>query len=586
MMSPLDPEVVSYVREAAASDRYGAYLRNALIELCAIDTVPQADLPATAVRERKLFDWIEREIGELLGAEALIERPRINPRIADDPAYTPPLYAADARGRVPPVEQIYADRGNLLAIVPGGRSQAGPAVILHAHVDVVPPWSAPRSAGERVFGRGTCDNKAQVALLLAQMKLLREVEQELGQHTAKPRQSAGGQQATRGRRAACGRVYQFVIDEEIGGNGSLSQALDTRFAATPVLIHECTNLVPYCAHRGAVWYRCRLSVGDNKGIGAVELVPFVVQALEAEGRQLRPDTDHSMFTAAHVQTNHGVLGRYGTSPASVCDHVAVEIVARSKANPERVGMKIVEFLEDAVADYVEVYGDKTRENDPATGRPKVERHFDVKVTPTADTQNFRVDIWGKSGHMGSVAECDGAITKAAYLLGGLLRVAPGFPAVQAFARLAGSTGEEREVVLEGGQGFTPSHTMADVQARMIAAARRGVQEYCQVRGCRHNDGMVELNFDRLHNDAYADDPEIAPMQALRQAFHAIGEPWPELTAWQTSCDARIYHTKGHPVAIFGAGKLENAHSDDEYIDIPDVQKALAISTLATWAMIS
>ena len=75
------------------------------------------------------------------------------------------------------------------------------------------------------------------------------------------------------------------------------------------------------------------------------------------------------------------------------------------------------------------------------------------------------------------------------------------------------------------------------------------------------------------------------MQALRRAFAATGEPWPEPVAWQTSCDARLYHAKGHPVAIFGAGKLELAHSRGEYIDVPDVQKALAISTLATWALI-
>ena len=57
-------------------------------------------------------------------------------------------------------------------------------------------------------------------------------------------------------------------------------------------------------------------------------------------------------------------------------------------------------------------------------------------------------------------------------------------------------------------------------------------------------------------------------------------------AWQTSCDARIYHHKGHAVSIFGAGKLAAAHSADEYVDLADVQKALAISTLATIQLVS
>ena len=94
-----------------------------------------------------------------------------------------------------------------------------------------------------------------------------------------------------------------------------------------------------------------------------------------------------------------------------------------------------------------------------------------------------------------------------------------------------------------------------------------------------------MSFDLLHNDAYAASPESEPMQALKAAFEAMGEPWPAPVAWETSCDARIYHHQGCPAAIFGAGRLEVAHGPDEYVDLADIQKALAISTLATWAMI-
>jgi len=123
-----------------------------------------------------------------------------------------------------------------------------------------------------------------------------------------------------------------------------------------------------------------------------------------------------------------------------------------------------------------------------------------------------------------------------------------------------------------------------VQARLARAARRGAINYCRVRQVPFEESMIRMTFDRLHNDAYADSPDSAPMQALRAAFEALGQPWPAPVAWQTSCDARIYHQRGHPVAIFGAGKLETAHSDSEYVDIPDVQKALAVVTLATWVL--
>jgi len=566
-MSSLDSALVDYVRAAACSDRYAAYLRNTLLELVAMNTAPGADLAETASRERAFFNWIEREVRDLVGSGMTVERPGIDPVIATDAAYTLPGYAADASGVTPLVEKVYAERGNLIALVPGAGAASESAAILHAHVDVVPPWFPPRSAGERVFGRGSCDNKAQVAVVLAQLKLMRELADKLG------------------RRPARGFVIQLAIDEEIGGNGSLSLAMDGRFSRLPALILDASDLVPYCAHRGALYYRCKLSVGGNRNVTAVEMFPFVVQELEAENKRIREETDYPMFTADHVQMNQGILGPYGRHPGSVCDHVAIEIVAWFKANPERVGMKMIEFMDEALADYIRVYGDKRRETDPATGKPKIERHFALQVNPTPETQNFRLDVYGKSGHMAAVADCDNAITKASYLLGALLRIAPSFPGVEAYGRFVDGQGDDRQLVLEGGQGFTPSHKMADIQTRLAAAAERGVQHYCRIRSLAYEPDMLEMAFDRLHNDAYADSPNIAPMQALKTAFEALGEHWPEPVAWKTSCDARIYHGRNHPVAIFGAGKLEASHSDDEYVDIPEVQRALAICTLATWALI-
>ena len=569
----LDPVVVDLVRQAAASDRYGDYLRNTLMDLLAINTAPTADLRATAAREGELFERIARAVVELVGSAATIERVSMNPAIANDPSYSLPGYAEDATGRVPPLEEVYAGRANLVVTLAGSGSaaEAGaeprPGVILNAHADVVPPWFPPRSAGHRVYGRGACDAKAQIALLLAQMKLLGEVDERLG------------------RKAARARVCQFVIDEAIGGNGSLSLVSEPRYAGVPVLMHECTDLIPHCAHPGVLWYRCRLSAGPGKATSAVELFPFVVLELEAEGRRLQDETRHPLFTRDHVQTNHGILGPYGNGPGTVCDHVAIEVLARASANPERIAMKMIEFMDDTLAQYVRAYGDKTRQPDPATGQPMLNRHFDVRALPRPDLVGFRIDFWGRGGSVSPAADCDNAITKAAYLLVALLRVAGGFPGVQATGRLADDPGDGREIVLEGSQCFTPTHTMSDIQTRLAAAAKRGARQYCKVRGRPYDEGMVEMTFRRLHSDAYADSPDVAPMQALRAAFDALGQPWPEPGAWETSCDARIYHHKGHQVAIFGAGQLHAAHSPEEYVDIPEVQKALAISTLATWLMI-
>jgi acetylornithine deacetylase/succinyl-diaminopimelate desuccinylase-like protein len=97
--------------------------------------------------------------------------------------------------------------------------------------------------------------------------------------------------------------------------------------------------------------------------------------------------------------------------------------------------------------------------------------------------------------------------------------------------------------------------------------------------------MVEMTFDRLRHTGYAESTDIAPVEALRSAFAAVGERWSEPVAWPASCDGEVYHRRGCPVAIFGAGRLGSAGSASEYTDVADIQKALAISTLATWSMV-
>ena len=567
-MNKLDSSIIDFIRDAADSDRYAAYLRNTLLELAAINTAPTNDIAANAKNERAFFDLIEREIRDIIGQRATCEWQPIDPAIAQDPDYAPPGYAADAEGNTLPADQLYRDRGNLIVHVPGTDADTGPAAILNAHVDVVTPFFPPKSAGDRIFGRGVADNKAQVTVLLAQLKLLSELKEKFQYSPSR------------------GFILQFSIDEETGGNGSLSLLKDQRFTGLPTIVLDSTDLVPYCAHRGAVYYRCRLSIGDHPHKTAVEMFPFVVTELEAEGKRLKAETDCPMFSAHHVQTNHGTLGPYGGHPGNVCDHLAINIVAKSNANPQRVAMKMTVFMEDALAEYCRTYGDKQRETDPVTGKPKVERHFDLQVLPATDTMNFRLEVWGKSGHMGAIAECDNAITKAAYLLGGLLRIAPNFPNIQATGTFPESNTDDRVVILEGGQGFTPSHKMPDVQQRMRDAAERAVQMYCKRYRVPFEPDMVQMSFDQLHTDAYADAPDTTPMLALKSAFDALNMPWPTPTAWQTSCDARLYHHHGHPTAIFGAGKLDTCHSSNENINIADVQKALAIVSLASLAMLS
>ena len=534
-MTPVDAQVADLIRSAAADEGAAGYLQRILTELVAVNTAPEADLAATAAREKAFFDRVEQEIRELTDGRARFERPPIDAAIQTDPTYSLPGYAADRRGHVPPIEQVYAGRSNFLAFVPGSDGKATPSAIVHAHADVVSPWFGPRLDNSRVYGRGAADNKAQIAVVLGGLRLMREVAQRTG------------------KRPSRGFAIQLTLDEEIGGNGSVSMARDPRFASLPVLMLDASDLVPYCAHRGAVYYRCRISASSHPRTSALEVLPFVVLELETEGRRIQRETNIPLFDERHVQTNHGVLGPFGHHPGSVCDHVAFNIDISSQSNEHAVERQLVESLNEGLEEYLGLYGDKSRQRDPATGQPKVAQHYALHMQRAAGVWVCRLDVWGKGGHMAAVRECDNAITKAAYLLRGVLEISKNYPDARVGVRFANSHkhADVRTVVLEGGQGFTPSHPMRDIESRLVRAARRGAREYCQLRQVPFEEGMVEMSFDRLHNDAYADSPDCVPMQAFRAAFDALGERWPEPIAWETSCDARIYHHHGHPVAIFG-----------------------------------
>jgi acetylornithine deacetylase len=108
---------------------------------------------------------------------------------------------------VPPFSEI-PDRNNVVVLVPG--RGGGRSLILNSHLDIQPAgdpaeWTHPPFAGHvdaktnTIYGRGAMDDKAGVAICLALMRVI--VEQ--------------------GLRFAGDLLFQFVLEDEITGNGSL-----------------------------------------------------------------------------------------------------------------------------------------------------------------------------------------------------------------------------------------------------------------------------------------------------------------------------------------------------------------------------
>lgn len=532
------------------SETFRRYVTDRLVEICRVDTTPNADVSIMRSAEDRAFQILERELKCFAFKGARSERRPINPAIAQHPNFSLLHFTkTPQRPEGLSVEQAYAGRGNLLYFVPGDGTGSGQSVALNSHIDVVAPYFPPRVDGGIVYGRGSCDDKGAVVSMIGALKVLSDL-------TAREK-----------IRWKQNLVAMFVIEEEPGGNGSLSLAIDRdlkKFYDT-ILVGECTDGNIHPANRGAVWYRADLRAA---GVSLFEMFAFVNEEMEKEGEAIWAESRHALFPQRPVQTCHGMIGAYGEHPSRICGEIRFTIQFDRPAD-EKTEALVRDCLEVAVAGYVGRYGDKTKLIDPGTGRPKVNHHYDFR----RETNGFAVDVHGSTGHMGAIRENDGAITKLAWMVrslvysrakieataGGRLRLELGGPPY-------GDT-----LKLEGGQGFVPTHDIRDVMARMKQAAARGAETYLRRIGrADKGEEAVRVTYDKLHNVAFDGDPHSPAMRNAIAAARACGV-WKEqpVTGWTVSCDSRLFATEypGMPVLTFGAGKLTHAHSDQEQVSV-------------------
>lgn len=219
-----------------------------LAELIKIDTV--------APNEEHAFPLIEKWL-DALGMEHYRQEP--HPELDTHNDYTPPF-----------VLNNQSPRRNLKARWPHTDK---PRLRISIHVDVVPagkhpqPWSG-LVDNERVYGRGSADNKGNIIILLEALRLMKQLDLQ----------------------SAYDIEIDFVTDEEAGGNGALSCTLypDT---ADAVLVMECTDLLPYYGHRGCVTFDVTCSgetghMGCSHGKGLFDHVFDIVTSLKTLSNEL------------------------------------------------------------------------------------------------------------------------------------------------------------------------------------------------------------------------------------------------------------------------------------------------------------
>ncbi len=190
----------------ARSAGFQAYVQKLLVELCGVDTTPRPEPILIRDAENRCFQILERELGSLAFNRAHWERRPVNAAIQNHRHYSL-LHTTKTSERPQGLsaEETYAGRSNLVFVAPGVNDKsAGTSVALNAHVDVVAPYVPPRVQRGIVFGRGACDDKGPLVAMVAALKVLNEV------------MTQSGLQWNRNI------VAMFVIEEETGGNGSLS----------------------------------------------------------------------------------------------------------------------------------------------------------------------------------------------------------------------------------------------------------------------------------------------------------------------------------------------------------------------------
>ncbi len=548
---------VSALARTARTSVFRQYLADLLVELCAIDTTPKADVRAAAEAESQVFRAIEREIAACGFSHAKLERLPIDPRIADHPFFSFPYYTQTSEAPAGlGADACYARRRNLLFLVDGSqRVEAGVNQAINVHIDVVAPYAPPRRVGRCVWGRGACDDKGNVAALIGALRLL-------GAHLGR-----GGGRLNRHLTA------MFVIDEESGGNGSLSCAIDRKRKERydSLMVLECTGGRVHPGNRGCVWYKIE---GDLPGVNLFAAASFIVEALEREQRALEAESDHPLFPHRPVQSCYGIIGNSGEHPSRVNADVRFGIEFDSLADRAGTASLIREAIESGLGEYVALYGDKTKAVDPVDETPKLARHWDLSECPNG----YAVRVRGVAGHMGEIRECDGAITKMAAMVRALVRNRSAIESAAGSPARLGLAGwpDPSKLLLEGGQGFLPTHTLEDVQQRLREAVWRGARHYFELVGSNAEPMRVlRVSYEKLHNAAFAGRPDSPDLLCARRAAKAAGlaSDGP-IRGWDASCDARIFACEypSMPVLTAGAGSLAHAHSDEERVDVADVAR--------------
>lgn len=202
---------------------------NSSIRSAVLDALPRATeflksliaIPSPSGQESAAMEFAATAFAQF----AKVSRVKLDNSLRKDPLYCDVLEDLD-----------YTNRFNFTATLKGDGSAL--PLLLNTHMDTVPPSQGqpspfePRVQNGAILGRGACDAKGQVATIHLAMLAL----------------------ASMGVKLPADLVAHVVVEEEVGGNGTLAMARTNPDAAACIVLEPTGNAV-LPSIRGAVWFR-------------------------------------------------------------------------------------------------------------------------------------------------------------------------------------------------------------------------------------------------------------------------------------------------------------------------------------------
>ncbi len=231
-------------------------------------------------------------------------------------------------------------KANLLATIPGHNGRLDGGIILSGHTDVVPvdgqtweqdPFQA-TVKDERVYGRGSCDMKGFIAVVMSLIPRLKDMNLTFPVH------------------------FAFSYDEEIGclGAPNLIDKISTlNYNPRACLVGEPTSMRPVIGHKGIQVYRCKIhgvaahSSLTHQGCNAIEHAASFISYLRTIAAQFKTqgykdgayDVPYTTLSTNFIQGGNA----YNTIP-SLCEFV-FEFRNLAVDNSDELHQRIVDYID-------------------------------------------------------------------------------------------------------------------------------------------------------------------------------------------------------------------------------------------------